>query len=213
MSTRFSFLFVLCAASAMAGAITYDVTVDTSSITGTVGSLDFNFNPGPLVSQSASLQILGFTSNGTLAGSPTLNGDVSGALPATRTVDNGTGFNDYFDGFTFGSTLSFDLSLFGPALSAPDLISTSASTFAFSMFSDAAGTVPTLTSDTTDGFAFTVDVNLDGTTTVTNFSPETGVVPETGAVPEPGTLTLIALGGVAFVVFARARKLRGRLRS
>jgi hypothetical protein len=213
MSTRFSFLFILCAASAMASAITYDVTVDTSSISGTVGSLDFNFNPGPLVSQSASLQILGFTSNGTLAGSPTLTGDVSGALPATLTFDNGTGFNDYFEGFTFGSTLSFGVSLFGPALSAPDLISTSGSTFAFGMFSDAAGTVPTLTSDTTDGFAFTVDVNLDGTTTVTNFSPETGVVPESSAVPEPSTLTLIALGGVAFGGFARGQKLRGRFRS
>jgi PEP-CTERM motif len=166
-----------------------------------------------LVSQSASLQILGFTSNGTLAGSPTLTGDVSGALPATLTFDNGTGFNDYFEGFTFGSTLSFDVSLFGQALSAPDLISTSGSTFAFSMFSDAAGTVPALTTNTTDGFAFTVDVNLDGTTTVTNFSTQTSVVPATSGVPEPGTLTLIALGGVAFAGFARGQRLRGRLRS
>jgi hypothetical protein len=38
------------------------------------------------------------------------------------------------------------------------------------MFSDAAGTQPVLTTDTTDGFAFVVNVNLDGTTTVTNFS-------------------------------------------
>lgn len=211
MSIRFSFLFVLCASFAMADAITYDVTVDTSSISGTAGSLDFNFNPGPLVSQAASLQILGFASNGTLAGSPVLTGDVSGALPSTLTFDNGTGFNDYFEGFAFGSTLSFNLSLFGPALSAPDMTSTSGSTFAFSMFSDAAGTVPTLTSDTADGFAFTVDVNLDGTTTVTNFSTESGVVPaSSGAVPEPNTLTLVALGGVAFVL---GQKLRVRLRS
>jgi PEP-CTERM motif len=213
MSTRFLFLFVLCAASALANPITYNVTINTSSISGTAGSLDFNFNPGPLVSQSASLQILGFTSNGTLAGGPTLTGDVSGALPATLTFDNGTGFNDYFEGFTFGSTLSFDVSLFGQALSAPDLISTSGSTFAFSMFSDAAGTVPALTTNTTDGFAFTVDVNLDGTTTVTNFSTQTSVVPATSGVPEPGTLTLIALGGVAFAGFARGQRLRGRLRS
>ena len=85
------------------------------------------------------------------------------------TFDNGTGFNDYFEGFTFGSTLSFQVSLYGPAFSSPDGTSTSGSTFAFSMFSDPAGTMPALTTDTTDGFAFTVDVNLDGTTTVTNF--------------------------------------------
>ena len=122
-------------------------------ISGTAGSLDFNFNPGPLVTQSASLQILNFTSDGTLAGSPALTGDVAGALPATLTFDNGTGFNDYFEGFTYGSTLSFHVSLYGPALSSPDGMSTSGSTFAFSMFSDAAGTIPALTTDTTEGFA------------------------------------------------------------
>jgi hypothetical protein len=186
--------FLCCASIASASPITYDATVDTSSISGTVGSLDFNFNPGPLVTQPASLQILNFTSNGALTGSPTLTGDVSGALPATLTFDNGTGFNDYFQGFTFGSTLSFQVSLYGPALTSPDGVSTSGSTFAFSMFSDAAGTIPALTTDTTDGFAFTVDVNLDGTTTLTNFSEQTTVVPVTPAIPEPGTLPLTAAG-------------------
>ena len=136
----------LCFASiASAAPITYDVTVDTSSISGTAGSLDFQFNPGPLVTQAASLQILNFTSNGSLAGSPVLTGDVVGALPATVTFDNGPAFNDYFEGFTYGSTLSFQVSLFGPALSSPDGTSTSGSTFAFSMFSDAAGTTPSVT--------------------------------------------------------------------
>src|ERR1700723_896511 len=81
---------------ASADVITYDVTVNTSSISGTAGSLDFNFNPGPLVTQAASLQILGFTSNGTLAGDcPCGTGDASGQLPATLIFDNGTGFSDY----------------------------------------------------------------------------------------------------------------------
>jgi hypothetical protein len=83
---------------------------------GTSGSLDFQFNPGSLASQSVSLQILNFASDGTLAGSPTLTGDVNGTLPATLTFDNGTTFNDYFQGFTFGTALSFDVSLYGPAL-------------------------------------------------------------------------------------------------
>src|SRR6202035_5105446 len=144
-----------------------------------------------LTTQSASLQILNFTSDGTLAGNcPCIMGDVSGQLPATLTFDNGTAFNDYFDGFTFGSTLSFDVSLYGPALSAPDGVSTSGSTFAFSMFSDAAGTTPVLTSDKTDGFAVRTDVNLDGTTTVTNFSPETSIG-TVSAVPEPSNVVLI----------------------
>lgn len=175
----------------LASADVLTVTIDTSSILGTNGSLDFNFNPGLLVTQSASLQILGFSSNGTLAASPVLIGDVSGTLPSTLTFDNGTAFNDYFGGFTFGSTLSFNVSLFGPALSSPDGISTSGSTFAFSMFSDAAGTKPVLTTDKTDGFAYVVNVNLDGTTTATSFVPGASAVPE----PSSGVLvgTIISL--------------------
>src|ERR1700733_7842148 len=113
-------VLLLCAAHfATAGPTTYSVTVNTSSIAGTTGSLDFNFNPGPLVTQAASLQILNFSSNGTL-GSPALTGDAAGTLPAALTFDNAKGFNDYFAGFTFGSTISFQVSLYGAALSSPD---------------------------------------------------------------------------------------------
>jgi hypothetical protein len=202
-SSLFIASFLCIGSLASAGPITYAVTVDTSTILGTAGSLDFNFNPGPLVTQPASLQILSFASDGALAGAcPCGTGDVSGQLPATVTFDNGTGFNDYFDDFTFGTTISFDVSLYGPALSAPDGASTSGSTFAFSMFSNAAGTIPVLTSDATDGFAFTADVNLDGTTAVTNFSSEASVQPANGAVPEPNTLPLMAVGiGVLCLAF------------
>jgi hypothetical protein len=192
------------ASIASAGPITYDVTVDASSISGTAGALDFQFNPGPLESQAASLQVLNFTSDGTLAGSPVLTGDVAGALPATLTFDNGTAFNDNFEGLTYGSTLSFQVSLDGPALSSPDGTSTSSSTFAFSMFSDAAGTIPTLTTNSAAGFAFTIDANLDGTTTVTNFSAQTTAVPATiPAIPEPGSLSLMAAGLGIWLVLRR----------
>ena len=203
-------LAILAASLASAGPITYDVTVDTSSITGTAGSLDFNFNPGPLVTQFAELQILNFTSDGMLAGAcPCITGDVTGQLPATLTFDNGSGFNDYFDDFTYGTTISFAVSLYGPALSSPDGVSTSGSTFAFSMFSDPVGMTPVLTSDTTDGFAFTIDVNLDGSTTVTNYSAQTSVTamgspggPGSG-VPEPGTLALSAAALACLALFGR----------
>jgi hypothetical protein len=193
-----------------ASAITYVVSVDTSSISTTTGSLDFQFDPGLLMTQPASLQILSFSSDGSLTGCsanvqgfcPT--GDVSGTLPGTLTFDNGTGFNDYFDGFTFGTMISFDVSLYGPALASPDGLSTSGTTFAFSMFSDVAGTMPVLTSDTVDGFAFTLDVNLDGTTTVNNSSSETGVA----AAPEPSSLVLLGIASalmIAVLWFKRPR--------
>jgi len=202
----FGVLFLCFVGSASADI--YDVTIDTSSIAGTAGSLDFNFNPGPLVTQAASLQILNFSSDGSLAGSPILTGDVSGALPATVTFDNGTAFNDYFGGFTFGKTISFDLSLYGPAVSSPDGVSTSGSAFAFSMFSDAAGTVPVLTADATDGFAFVVNANLDGSTTPTVFSAQTAVVPQTSATPEPSLLLVIAGLTIALVVLRLRRRVR-----
>jgi hypothetical protein len=201
-------LAILAASLASAGPITFDVTVSTPSIAGTMGSLDFNFNPGPLVTQLAQLQILNFTSDGMLAGAcPCTTGDVTGQLPATLTFDNGSGFNDYFDNFTYGTTISFAVSLYGPALSSPDGVSTSGSTFAFSMFSDPAGMTPVLTSDTTDGFAFTIDVNLDGSTTVTNYSAQTSVTAmgspggPGGSVPEPGTLALSATALACLALF------------
>jgi len=151
---------------ASAATATYVVTVNTSSLSGKTGSLDFNFNPGPLVTQSASVQISNFSSDGTPQASPTLAGDATGALPASLSFNNAMGLNDYFQGFTFGSTLSFQVILSGAALTSPDGVSTSGSSFAFSIFSDAAGTMPALTSDTTNGFGFIVNVNLDGSTTV-----------------------------------------------
>jgi hypothetical protein len=183
----------------------YNVTVDTSSISGTAGSLDFNFNPGPLVTQAASLQILNFSGDGTLASNcPCGIGDVSGQLPATLTFDNGSGFNDYFDGFTFGSTLSFEVSFYGPAVSSPDGVSTSGSAFALSMFSDAAGTIPALTYDTADGFAFTVDVNLDGTTTLIQYSLFP-TIRDVASTPEPGGLVLLGMGLACVGVLRRLR--------
>src|ERR1039457_5705116 len=182
-------VMVLAGSASVARAdILYQLTIDTSTISGTAGSLDFNFNPGPLGTQPASLDISSFLSDGTLGsgscalGGPCLTGDVIGTLPGTLTFDNGTGFNDYFQDFTFGSALMFDVRLYGPAVSSPDGISTSGSTFAFIMFSDGAGTMPILTGDLTDGFAATVDLNVDGTATVTNFSSETTVI---SAVPAP----------------------------
>ena len=194
----FSGVLLGCAELALPSPVIYNVTVNTTSIAGTPGSVDFNFNPGSLVTQAASLQILNFSADGSLAGNPVSSGDVSGALPATLTFDNGTAFNDYFEGFTFDSKLSFDVSLYGSALNSPDGTSTSGSTFAFSMFSDAAGTTPVLTNDSANGFAFVVNVNLDGTTAATDFITASSV-------PEPSCSLLVGVA-VAFGILRLRRR-------
>lgn len=207
-------LLIGAVSTASAAPITYDVTVNTASLSGTTGSLDFNFNPGPLTTQAATLQIDSF-SGASLSGGAFLTGDATGALPGVVTLTNGTAFNDYFQSVVYGSTLTFDLGLSGPALSSPDGTSASGSAFAFSMFSDAAGTQPALTSDTTDGFALTVGVNLDGSTTVSNFSSETAISAAGGStsVPEPDGLALAGAGfALALIgVYRRRRSPDGRL--
>jgi hypothetical protein len=196
-------LFLSTISMASADAVDYQVIINTTSVSGTPGSLDFQFNPGSFLSQSASVQVLAFTTDGTLVPPAMPTGDVTGTLPSTLAFDNGTAFNDYFEAFTFGNFLRFDVSLFGPALSSPDGTATSGSNFAFSMFSDAAGTVPALTADP-DGFAFTVDVNLAGATAVTNHSAETIVSPEPGSVV---LLTTVA-GLLGLLKLGRARPAR-----
>jgi hypothetical protein len=69
------------------------------------------------------------------------------------------------------------------------------------MFSDAAGTVPALTTDTTDGWAFTVDVNLDGTTTPANVSDQTTIAPVGSSIPEPGSMAEMALAAGLWIAF------------
>ena len=197
--TSLVFAALLFAATANATPITFQVNVDTSSVSGTAGSLDFQFNPGPLAPvQAAFLDVASFSSDGTLTPPASPIGDVSGTLPATITFDNGTGFNDYFEGFTFGSNLSFDVTIYGSGLGPPNKPGKSGSTFAFSMFSDAGGTTPALTTDTTDGFAVIIDVNVNGGTTVTDLSTETTVnlpaAPAPSQVPEPTTVLLVGVG-------------------
>jgi hypothetical protein len=172
-------------------ALLLPVTINTSSVTGTSGSLDFQFNPGPLTSQFASLQIENFTTDGILNGAPQLTGDASGGpLSSTVLLDNGTVYNDYFQAFTYGTQLSFDLLFSGPAVNSPNGTSTSGSTFAFSMFSDPLGITPVLTSDTADGWAFTTSVNLDGSATPTSDSSQTALGSVT-PVPEPSPILLL----------------------
>jgi PEP-CTERM motif len=188
--------------SAMADGVTYNVTVNTSSIAGTAGSLDFQFNPGGLVTQAANLQILGLTTDGAL-GTGMATGDAAGTLPGTVTFDNGSGYDDYFTSFTFGNTISFLLNLFGPAVTSPDGTSTSGSSFAFSIFSDPAGSIPALTTDTTNGFALAANINLDGTISLNNYSSELTAAPV--ATPEPGTLLLLG-SGLSALAFLRKRR-------
>jgi hypothetical protein len=163
-------LVVLAALSARpaAAAVGYLITVDTSSVSGTSGFLDFQFNPGSASTQSATAQILNFTSDGILVGVPQINGNVAGVLPGTTTFMNSSALNEYFQQFTYGAKVSFVVLLSGPALDSPNGTATSGSSFGVGLYDSAQN--PILTNQgAASGFVAEIDVNLDGTTTPTAF--------------------------------------------
>jgi hypothetical protein len=194
------FTSILGLASLVQADVLVTVTENTSSINGTSGSLDFQFDPGPLVTQGATVKITNF-SGGAFTGAPSLTGsETGGPLPSAVTLSNATVFNDYFQGFHFGNSLTFTLDFGGAAVNAPNGMSTSTSVFTFSTYSDALGITPVLTSDP-NGVALVSTVNLNGTVTTTTFSPQATVVPE----PTPiGSLA------TAFVTFGGFRLWRRR---
>ena len=158
---------IMFAASSAFASLSYDVTVDTSSLSGTTGYLYLQLNPNFGNTSDATAAVSNFASNGTLgATAPVVyGGNVSGTLPATVTFDNGygtgftqSGINDYNQAITFGNSLSFHVVL-NQILNNP---ATDGSSFTLSMFQDALGATPLKTAD---GTMFTVNLNSDGTAT------------------------------------------------
>lgn len=120
-------LLALCgftAPSAFAGMnLQFVVTVNTSSALLTNGYIDFQFNPGGLATQPANGDVANFASDGVLNPADPNNGtvgEVSGMLPGTVTLINSETTNEYTEAMTFGTTVTFDLDLYGPAISNPN---------------------------------------------------------------------------------------------
>jgi hypothetical protein len=198
-----------------ADSITYDVTVNTFGLNGLAGNLDFQFNPGAAAALAATATVTNFqTVGGIPAGTSTPTGDASGVLPGTLTLDNGTAFNDLFQGFTYGSNFTFDLTLSGPAVGGTG--SSVGSAFALSLL-DSTGTLPLLTTDP-NGSVLTIKVNPDGSTSVLTFpqavdssihAASASVVG--AAVPEPMSLVLLATALPAGLMVRRHMRQQIRL--
>jgi hypothetical protein len=175
--------------------ILYQVTVDTSTVSGLSGYVDFQFNPGDVTTQPAFVQISNFTPGSSLSGAPRTTGSVAGALPGLVQIDNTSAFNDYFQAFAFGNALSFFLDFGGPAVNTPNGTSTSGSSFGLTLCNDANCLSPLQTTDL-NGFVATVNINLDGTTIPTTFPASPGGPPAATLVaeliPEPPTMFSMA---------------------
>jgi hypothetical protein len=204
--------------SARAGFV-YQVTVNTSSLQGSGGYLDFQLNPADSTAKAATATIQSYlqTGGGALAPTSVNTGDAFGTLPATLTLDNGTAFNDIFQGVTFGSQFSFQLTLSGDAFDHPG--GTKGSSFALSLYSSD-GITPLLTTDP-NGSVLTINVNPNGTTQVLTFPQDSssGSPPAAGANPvnavpaPPSLLLLLCASPAGLVAWLRSCKRRNRHRA
>jgi hypothetical protein len=194
-------IFAITATSAFAD-VTYQVTADTSSIVGSSGYLDLQFEPNPVVTNPATAAVTKFATSGTLSGAATLTGDVTGQLPGALSFDNLTSFNDYFQATTFGNTLSFDVTLAGPT---PQGGAASAFNIAFYA---ADGATPILTTDTTNGIAGDIILNGDGSTSADAIPATAGgasvlTISLVSATPEPSYTFLLAIAGGGVILMRR----------
>ena len=196
--------------SAKADTVTYQVTVDTSSQSGNYGYIDLQLNQGTLGSLPITATIAGFA-GGALNpadGSNYATGSY-GHLPGTLTIPADVS-TDYFEGLTFGNSLSFDITLSGTGVNLAGLAGgTSGSMFVFGFYDSASN--PLFTSDPSGATGLieiandgTVDVNAlpgpSGGQSLTTFTPLDNP-PE--VTPEPSTLSLFACAGAAFLLLRR----------
>ena len=182
--------------------IVYNVSV-TTGFPAALGSIEFQYNPGPVAPVLAStVTISAFTPLTGLGVAPSISGGVSGSLNTTLTINNSTPFNDYFNTYTLPTTVTFTVTFSGPGVDTPG--GNSGSTFAFFLYQDPAGMIPVGTSNV-DGILFRMDLSTVGAVSVTNFaSSPTSVTFQTA--PEPATIALFpaALGALALMRRRRA---------
>jgi len=192
-------LALLCAATSANAIPVFTITVNTSSIAGTMGHIDFFFGAA-FNSPDATALVSMWTSDGTLSGVPSTSGSTSGVLPAnvTEKVISNTGA-DYFHDFMFGNTLTFMLTLtYDSAI--PGTFTTD-DTWSLSLYD--AMVMPLLSNGTEGDAIFAVDMHPDGSYTLHDASTNGQLM--VAAVPEPSTWTLfgIALLAVAFPLYRR----------
>jgi hypothetical protein len=188
---------------ARAQSVTYQFSVNTSTLVGNTSapfSLDFQLTDGSGNNDgnnTATLSNFSFGGGGAPFGSANLSGNASGSLAAGVTLTDSVFFNEFYQSFTPGTTLSFDLTLTThvDGGGTPDA-------FSFSILDNNTLSIPTTMSGD-----FLLFANIDSASPVVqigNGRDAFGGV-SVAAVPEPGTVTLAGLGLAAVVVLRRRR--------
>jgi hypothetical protein len=182
-------LILVLTVPAYTAAFEYDVTLDTSAITGTSGFLDLQFNPGTIPGApgaQATISLFGGDAILHNVGAQNGTGDVTGALPGELVFQNTTQFNDFFQEVTFGSSTSFRVTFSGVFLTA---LSGDHTAFSVSLY-DADGITPLLTADPSGALTI-FDLAPGGAITPAIFNPS---VANVAAVPLPAAAVLFPTG-------------------
>ncbi|BCU77542.1 NF038129 family PEP-CTERM protein [Luteolibacter sp. LG18] len=186
-----------------ASAALYHVSIDTSALTLPANSgsgpfsLDFQLNSGATTgNNTATISNFNFGGGGGPFDTATLIGGASGSLPGTITLTDTNAFNEFYQSFTAGSVISFDLNLTENIDSGaiPD-------SFSFSILDGSLANIPTT------GFGDTLlQVDIAAGSNV-NLSSATGSYAGVSvtAVPEPSS-ALLGLVAVAGGVLRRRRR-------
>ena len=197
-------LIVFAASSAFAS-LSYEVTVNTSSLVGTSGYLYLQYDVlnKPVASTAT---VSSFSTDGLLATQndtvDVVNGSkVTGTLPGNVVFANTNTINDYNHAITFGSTLSFMVSF----ASTPAANTSAVSTFSLGLFGDAYGSSALLNTAgvnySVPGTVAMINLNNDGSTSTTSLDSSTEVTPT----PIPAAIYLLG-SGLMGLVGMRKRK-------
>jgi len=205
----FSVAAAWLAVPAFADTVSYDVIVNTSSISGANGYVELQLNTGSLPAATVNASVQNFTGATLNAANPN-NFSSTGAFPLPGTLNlTASSSTDYFEAATFGDSITFKVALSGLGVSLSGKAGSSSDTDFIVDFLNSTGSVYLLTSDANGVVGF-IDVSPAGTvSTIANPNPSGGpslvtFTPVTSmATPEPGT---IGLAGVALLLFLASRR-------
>jgi hypothetical protein len=165
----------------VASADTLTVTIGTEVLSGTTGTLAFDFIDGDGLIDNV-LSVSSFTSDATLESGVTA-GSVSGGLPGVVTFSDTHFFNELLVPSTLGASIVFTIDYTNVAGSLPD-------TLAFFLL-DSAALNSLVTTDLPGDALLVVSMTGDPTLSVTLAS---AVEPAVTIVPEPSSPAWLALG-------------------